>query len=210
MNKPTDINEPSPASAGSHNTHMATARLSAANTWLQEEIKRLRLTHLERQVIFRAMYRATGVDSAVLGSLLERTFASAGSVAHPFEQIIRGTVRLHELIEQGRCDSDEADAVRDEMDVPFLELSESEREAARLVSAAIKHRDWIPVAERLPARNVNVLIHIPVADEKTYIASLDEGGMWFSTDPTADAYSLGEDGAPTHWMPLPAPPSDGK
>jgi hypothetical protein len=54
------------------------------------------------------------------------------------------------LIEQGRCDSDEADAVRDEMDVPFLELSESEREAARLVSAAIKDREWIPVTERLP------------------------------------------------------------
>jgi hypothetical protein len=52
---------------------MATARLTAANTWLKEEIKRLRLTDEERQVIFRAMYRAAGVDSAVLSSLLERT-----------------------------------------------------------------------------------------------------------------------------------------
>jgi hypothetical protein len=66
--------------------------------------------------------------------------ASAGSAANPLEQVIRGTVRLHELIEQGRCDSEEADAVRDEMDAPFLELSESEREAVRLVSEAIK--DW--------------------------------------------------------------------
>jgi hypothetical protein len=31
------------------------------------------LTDEERQVIFRAMYRAAGVDSAVLSSLLERT-----------------------------------------------------------------------------------------------------------------------------------------
>jgi hypothetical protein len=46
--------EPSPASAGSHNTHMATARLSAANTWLQEEIKRLRLTDAEREAIAEA------------------------------------------------------------------------------------------------------------------------------------------------------------
>jgi hypothetical protein len=46
--------EPSPASAGSHNTHMATARLSAANTWLQEEIKRLRLTDEEREAISAA------------------------------------------------------------------------------------------------------------------------------------------------------------
>jgi hypothetical protein len=31
------------------------------------------LTDEERQAIFRAMYRAAGVDSAVLSSLLERT-----------------------------------------------------------------------------------------------------------------------------------------
>jgi len=43
--------EPSLASAGSHNTDMATARLSAANTWLQEEIKRLRLTDAELDAI---------------------------------------------------------------------------------------------------------------------------------------------------------------
>ena len=42
---------PSAASAGSHNTHMAMARMSAANTWLQEEIKRLRLTDEEREAI---------------------------------------------------------------------------------------------------------------------------------------------------------------
>ncbi len=46
-----DAAEPSPASAGSHNAHMATARLSAANAWLQEEIKRLRLTDEEREAI---------------------------------------------------------------------------------------------------------------------------------------------------------------
>jgi len=43
--------EPSPASAGSHSTHMATARLSAANTWLQDEIRRLRLTAEEREAV---------------------------------------------------------------------------------------------------------------------------------------------------------------
>jgi hypothetical protein len=82
----------------------------------------------------------------------------------------------------------------------------------RVVTAAadeIEHlrseRRWIPVGERLPARNVNVIVSIP-SHEELFIASLDEGGMWFSSDPTADAYSLGEDGAPTHWMPLPAPP----
>jgi hypothetical protein len=74
--------EPSPASAGSHNTHMATARLSAANTWLQEEIKRLRLTDAERTAIEVAagdyLYhqdpggRAQHIRQTLLG-LLERT-----------------------------------------------------------------------------------------------------------------------------------------
>ena len=51
MTTPNNTNEPSPASAGSRNTDMATARLSAANTWLQEEIKRLRLTDAELDAI---------------------------------------------------------------------------------------------------------------------------------------------------------------
>lgn len=65
---------------------------------------------------------------------------------------------------------------------------------------------WISVSERLPEKNANVLVWIPTAAEKTFIASLDEGGMLFSSDPAADGYSLGEHGAPTHWMPLPPPP----
>jgi hypothetical protein len=71
--------EPSLASAGSHNTHMATARLSAANTWLQEEIKRLRLTDEEREAIADAASRyVAGITpkaqeyTATLRGLLER------------------------------------------------------------------------------------------------------------------------------------------
>jgi hypothetical protein len=77
MNKPNDDAEPSPASAGSHNAAMATARLSAANTWLQEEIKRLRLTDEEREAIERAKSRLGTSDGDwhaddVLAALLER------------------------------------------------------------------------------------------------------------------------------------------
>ena len=66
--------EPSPASAGSRN--MAMARLSAANTWLQEEIARLRLTDTEREAIrFAAVFYDQGgraADAATLRDLLER------------------------------------------------------------------------------------------------------------------------------------------
>ena len=63
------------------NTHMATARLSAANTWLQEEIKRLRLTDAERDAIKMAIMRERGewhgnldyIRAATLQLLLERT-----------------------------------------------------------------------------------------------------------------------------------------
>ena len=101
--------------------------------------------------------------------------------------------------------------------VGFAAVSPSAGDSASLLHYCVTHaadeiehlraeRQWIPVGERLPDRNVNVLVFIPAAAMKTYIASLDEGGMWFSSDPTADAYSLGENGAPTHWTSLPEPP----
>jgi hypothetical protein len=65
--------------SGSHNTHMAMARMSAANTWLLEEIKRLRLTDEERGAI-RFFSNIDGPHNvpvankraATLRSLLER------------------------------------------------------------------------------------------------------------------------------------------
>jgi len=67
--------EPSLASAGSHNTHMATARLSAANAWLQEEIKRLRLTDEEREAVEWCIFQqwVPQRKSVALRGLLERT-----------------------------------------------------------------------------------------------------------------------------------------
>jgi hypothetical protein len=71
--------EPSLASDGSHNTHMAMVRMWAANTWLQEEIKRLRLTDAEREAV-RFFSKIDGPHNvpvankraATLRSLLER------------------------------------------------------------------------------------------------------------------------------------------
>jgi hypothetical protein len=68
--------EPSLASAGSQNTHMATARLAAANTWLQEEIKRLSLTDEEREAIEESIkftFPASHPTATTLRNLLQRT-----------------------------------------------------------------------------------------------------------------------------------------
>jgi hypothetical protein len=61
----------------SDNADFANARLTAANNWFQEEIKRLRLTDAEREAIrFAAVLYAQGDrpdDAAVMRDLLERT-----------------------------------------------------------------------------------------------------------------------------------------
>ena len=59
-------------------------------------------------------------------------------IASPFEQILLGTIALHELARHGKNDSDEADAIRDSLDEPWRNLTESERETTRAVSAALQ------------------------------------------------------------------------
>ena len=96
-----------------------------------------------------------------------------------------------------------------DLDTTATATTPTTEEIAAVVEEAMGN-PWIPVSERPPDRNVNVLVCIPAADEKIYIASLDEGDMWFSSDPAADGYSLGEHGAPSHWMPRPELPKEVK
>jgi hypothetical protein len=68
---------------------------------------------------------------------------------------------------------------------------------------------WIPVTERLPEEGQRVLAYekpdvIVVAEMHSRMPLV--GGFWWSTDNGHTAYSV----FPTHWMPLPAPPTDGK
>ena len=67
---------------------------------------------------------------------------------------------------------------------------------------------WIPVTERLPEEGQRVLAYekpelIVVAEMHSRSVS---GGLWWSTDNGHTPYSV----FPAHWMPLPAPPTDGK
>lgn len=69
--------------------------------------------------------------------------------------------------------------------------------------------EWISVAERLPTQGVDVLVSSPCPNSDTPnidIASWsvegEQGPVWRE----ADCGRI----EPTHWMPLPAPPTDAK
>ena len=66
--------------------------------------------------------------------------------------------------------------------------------------------EWIPVRERLPEPGVRVLIFCPLAEPNEVAAAvLRHEGMWRMDD--GEVYGETE---PTHWMPFPAPPTNGK
>lgn len=60
--------------------------------------------------------------------------------------------------------------------------------------------NWISVKDRLPESGIDVLVFTD--DYCAYTAHYD-GYWWLSGEPTL-SYNV------THWMPLPAPPEDGK
>lgn len=148
--------------------------------------------------------QARRAAEVLITEALKKQFGlAASSPASPLEEVIRGTIRLHELIEAGRGDSDEADAVRDSMDAPMAALSRSEREAAQLMSAAIAGREWIPVTERLPEVG-GVTPYVFGKVTGLYYPEVMRrlaADCWMSREGRTYA-----DWEVTHWMPLPAPP----
>ncbi len=75
-------------------------------------------------------------------------------------------------------------------------------------------RRWIPVEEQLPAEGVMV-IGWDKADGMvlTTNVGVSQSGhrIWFGCSPNAGEYEDAKRYSdPTHWMPLPAPPSDDK
>ena len=57
---------------------------------------------------------------------------------------------------------------------------------------------WIPVSERLPEEDVDVLV---ITNYGMHVADLDEDGLWNASH--GDSWEFPD---PTHWMPLPEPP----
>ena len=52
-----------------------------------------------------------------------------------FRQVLRGYLRLHQLMIEGRDELPDADAVRDSLDLPWRVLTEAERERIQGLSA---------------------------------------------------------------------------
>ena len=73
---------------------------------------------------------------------------------------------------------------------------DNEKNAAEPSGASGGSLAWIPVTERLPPPEVEVLVFSGDYDSGTHVASRDSDGLWFP--------------GVTHWMPLPAPPTSDK
>ncbi len=76
------------------------------------------------------------------------------------------------------------------------------------ICSIIEQSGWIPVTERMPDNGVEVLTWNPTGPYQTVACWV--GNEWSSGDCRADAYDRFEEEGITHWMPLPAPPADGK
>ena len=80
---------------------------------------------------------------------------------------------------------------------------------AHVVDRDVVRRDVKPVTERLPNRGEWVLAYGP---HYSHIVAECDRGEWRSVyrDSETGEPWLREAGMVTHWMPLPAPPADGK
>ena len=104
-------------------------------------------------------------------------------------------------------------------EAPLEALSKAPTEVFGYVAALAGHarKGWIPCADRLPEKDQEVLIYLDENEGRmlelgytsliTIAIYTGEGDEW-SRDWEADANAPIEDGCqPTHWMPLPEPPS---
>jgi hypothetical protein len=64
----------------------------------------------------------------------------------------------------------------------------------------VRLSQWIPVGERLPEEDVDVLV---MTHYGMHVADLDEDGLWIASH--GDSWQFPR---PTHWMPLPEPPQE--
>ena len=69
--------------------------------------------------------------------------------------------------------------------------------------------EWISVSERLPKGNGLVLLHAAHDSDKWITMGYRSGDGWYVIE-AAEALGHHDLNRFTHWMPLPAPPTDAK
>lgn len=110
----------------------------------------------------------------------------------PFQRVIIGTLELHKLHQRGLNDSPAADAIRDGMDRPVCQMTESECNTARAVSAALQQHEWQEIEYPPYATGTFLVLVDDIAREAKY-----EYGVF--SDSTGVL-------KPTHWTAVPPKP----
>ena len=76
--------------------------------------------------------------------------------------------------------------------------------ADELISNGVTVQEWIPVKDRLPENDSDVLAYLRNGEESRIYPANYAKGVWFNcifNTPVTDTT--------THWMPLPEPPREG-
>ena len=84
---------------------------------------------------------------------------------------------------------------------------ESTNKAYQMISEAyeaeVTKQNWIPVTERLPGKDVPVLVYL--FGDSPYIAWINHDGEW-----ETEEFTIDRDYLPKTWMPLPEPQKEGR
>ena len=73
--------------------------------------------------------------------------------------------------------------------------------ATDLIAHGVTVQEWIPVTERLPKDNSNVLGHLKIGEESRIYPAFYAHGVWWDC-----IFNETTTSSTTHWMPLPQPP----
>ena len=77
----------------------------------------------------------------------------------------------------------------------------SEEIADHLISNGVTVQEWIPVKDRLPEDDSDVLAYSSIEEESRIYPACYSNGVWFDCVFNAPATDT-----TTHWMPIPQPP----
>ena len=75
-----------------------------------------------------------------------------------------------------------------------------------MILALLKEQGWIPITERLPKDDTDILVYCTDGEESRIVAVNYANGIWF--DCIFNTVMVVKN--ITHWMPLPKPPTEGR